>query len=43
MLDQSELLDREDDGSLEIGPHEGFGGPQPTMILSRRLVLMKCR
>ena len=22
--------------SLEIGPREGFGGPQPTIILSRR-------
>ena len=30
------LLDREDDGSVEIGPREGFGGPQPTIILSRR-------
>ncbi|WP_241996331.1 VOC family protein [Kribbella antiqua] len=30
------VLDREDDGSLEIGPREGFGGPQPTIILSRR-------
>lgn len=29
------VLDREDDGSLEIGPREGFGGPQPTIILSR--------
>jgi glyoxalase superfamily protein len=28
------VLDREDDGSLEIGPREGFGGPQPTIILS---------
>ncbi|MFE6236125.1 VOC family protein [Cellulosimicrobium sp. NPDC057862] len=28
-------LDREDDGSIEIGPPgTGFGGPQPTMILS---------
>lgn len=27
-------LDREDDGSIEIGPAEGFGGPQPTLILS---------
>ena len=24
------VLDREDDGSVEIGPREGFGGPQPT-------------
>ncbi len=30
------VLDREDDGSLEIGPREGFGGPQPTIVLSRR-------
>jgi catechol 2,3-dioxygenase-like lactoylglutathione lyase family enzyme len=28
------VLDREDDGSVEIGPREGFGGPQPTIILS---------
>ena len=28
------VLDREDDGPLEIGPREGFGGPQPTIILS---------
>jgi catechol 2,3-dioxygenase-like lactoylglutathione lyase family enzyme len=28
-------LDREDDGSIEIGPPDaGFGGPQPTLILS---------
>ncbi|MCG5215338.1 VOC family protein [Streptosporangium sp. KLBMP 9127] len=32
VLDYVEL-DR-DDGSIEIGPREGFGGPQPTMILS---------
>ena len=31
------LLDREDDGTLEIGSREGFGGPQPTIILSRRM------
>src|ERR1700745_1661770 len=30
------VLDREEDGSLEIGPREGFGGPQPTTILSGR-------
>ena len=30
------VLDREEDGSLEIGPREGFGGAQPTIILSRR-------
>jgi catechol 2,3-dioxygenase-like lactoylglutathione lyase family enzyme len=28
------VLDREEDGTLEIGPREGFGGPQPTIILS---------
>src|ERR1700710_3062262 len=28
------VLDREDDGTLEIGPREGFGGAQPTIILS---------
>jgi catechol 2,3-dioxygenase-like lactoylglutathione lyase family enzyme len=28
------VLDREDDGSVEIGPREGFGGLQPTIILS---------
>ncbi len=28
------VLDREGDGSIEIGPREGFGGPQPTIILS---------
>ncbi|MBE9926494.1 VOC family protein [Cellulosimicrobium sp. MI9406] len=28
-------LDREEDGSIEIGPPDvGFGGPQPTLILS---------
>ncbi len=28
-------LDREDDGSIEIGPPDaGFGGPQPTLIIS---------
>lgn len=27
------VLDRED-GSVEIGPVEGFGGPQPTLIFS---------
>ncbi|MBM6622277.1 VOC family protein [Micrococcaceae bacterium RIT802] len=30
------VLDREEDGSLEIGPSSGFGGPQPTIILSTR-------
>ncbi|MEU4037987.1 VOC family protein [Streptomyces collinus] len=29
------VLDREEDGSVEIGPREGFGGPQPTLFLSR--------
>ena len=30
------VLDREDDGSmLEIGPREGWGGAQATIILSR--------
>ena len=29
-------LDREAEGCIEIGPREGFGGPQPTIILSRR-------
>ena len=28
------VLDREGDGSVEIGPRGGFGGPQPTIILS---------
>ncbi|MEV6908590.1 VOC family protein [Amycolatopsis sp. NPDC051071] len=28
------VLDREDD-DIEIGPREGSGGPQPTLILSR--------
>jgi Glyoxalase-like domain len=26
-------LDREEDGCIEIGPREGFGGPQPTIFL----------
>ncbi|MCE0536331.1 VOC family protein [Kineosporia rhizophila] len=30
------ILDREHDGTLEIGPREGFGGAQPTIILSAR-------
>ncbi|MFX4292028.1 VOC family protein [Streptomyces bohaiensis] len=29
------VLDREE-GCVEIGPREGFGGPQPTIILSRQ-------
>ncbi|WP_405796331.1 VOC family protein [Streptomyces sp. NBC_01506] len=28
------VLDREEDGAIEIGPREGFGGAQPTIILS---------
>jgi hypothetical protein len=28
------VLDTEDDGSVEIGPREGFGGLQPTLIFS---------
>ncbi|MEW2495124.1 VOC family protein [Streptomyces nodosus] len=28
------VLDREED-AIEIGPREGFGGPQPTIVLSR--------
>ena len=28
------VLEREGDGSVEIGPREGFGGLQPTIILS---------
>ena len=30
------VLDTEEDGSLEIGPRDGFGGAQPTIILSRQ-------
>ena len=30
------VLDREDDGSVEIGPRGGFGGAQPTIIFSSR-------
>ena len=30
------VLSREDDGTLEIGPRAGFGGAQPTIILSYR-------
>jgi hypothetical protein len=39
VLDFVELDREDDDGSVEmveIGPREGFGGPQPTIILSRR-------
>jgi catechol 2,3-dioxygenase-like lactoylglutathione lyase family enzyme len=28
-------LDREADGCIEIGPRDGFGGPQPTIFLTR--------
>jgi hypothetical protein len=35
------VLDREDDGSLEIGTRAGFGGPQPTIILSRSIAPKK--
>jgi hypothetical protein len=28
------VLERPGDGSVEIGPREGFGGPQPTIVLS---------
>ncbi|HXH36076.1 MAG TPA: VOC family protein [Plantibacter sp.] len=29
------VLDTEDDGSVEIGARDGFGGSQPTIFLSR--------
>ncbi|MDO9395402.1 MAG: VOC family protein [Herbiconiux sp.] len=29
------VLDREDDGSVEIGARDGFGGAQPTIFLSK--------
>ncbi|NUS05749.1 MAG: VOC family protein [Nonomuraea sp.] len=28
------VLDTEDDGAVEIGPAEGFGGLQPTLVFS---------
>lgn len=28
------VLDREEDGTAEIGPRKGLGGLQPTIILS---------
>lgn len=28
-------LDREAEGCIEIGPREGFGGPQPTIFIIR--------
>jgi catechol 2,3-dioxygenase-like lactoylglutathione lyase family enzyme len=34
VLDFAEL-EREEDVLIEIGPREGFGGPQPTIILIR--------
>jgi catechol 2,3-dioxygenase-like lactoylglutathione lyase family enzyme len=30
------VLSRTDDGSVGIGPREGFGGPRPTIFFSRR-------
>ncbi|MZF85120.1 VOC family protein [Streptomyces sp. SID5643] len=30
------VLDRDGNECIEIGPREGFGGPQPTIIFSRR-------
>ncbi|MFG1811466.1 VOC family protein [Streptomyces sp. NPDC049040] len=29
------VLDRAEEGCVEIGPREGFGGPQPTLFLIR--------
>jgi catechol 2,3-dioxygenase-like lactoylglutathione lyase family enzyme len=29
------VLYQEDDGSVELGPEDGDGGPQPTLVLSR--------
>jgi hypothetical protein len=26
------VIGREEDGSVEIGPAEGFGGPAPTLV-----------
>ena len=28
------MLDTDDDGAVEIGPREGFGGLQPTLVFS---------
>ncbi|MGW4799921.1 VOC family protein, partial [Nonomuraea sp. NPDC004297] len=28
------VLDTDDDGAVEIGPREGFGGLQPTLVFS---------
>ena len=33
VLDYRELS-RDDDGAIEIGPEEGFGGPAPTLVLA---------
>jgi hypothetical protein len=35
VLDFVVLYRYEEDGTLEIGPREGFGGAQPTIILSK--------
>ncbi|MFC9893436.1 VOC family protein [Nocardia sp. NPDC127579] len=29
-----QILERDTDGSIEIGPEAGFGGPQPTLLFS---------
>ncbi|NUP32949.1 MAG: VOC family protein [Streptomycetaceae bacterium] len=31
-----QVVGREDDGSIEIGASDGFGGKQPTLFFSRR-------
>jgi hypothetical protein len=28
------VLSRDDDGAVEIGPEEGFGGPAPTLVFA---------
>src|SRR3712207_4540002 len=33
VLDYRELS-RDDDGAIEIGPEEGFGGPAPTLVFA---------
>jgi catechol 2,3-dioxygenase-like lactoylglutathione lyase family enzyme len=35
VLDFIELERHDEDGYVEIGPREGFGGPQPTIFLIR--------
>jgi hypothetical protein len=35
VLDFIELERQDEDGYVEIGPREGFGGPQPTIFLIR--------